>query len=121
MANTNDFNFNGSTVTFATASLGALRSIDFSETGAQVDTTGSSDAQKSFRAGIPDPTITVTVVGPLAAGVAIGTVGDIAITWQDTGTDGTISDCVAVDRGKTGSMDGEMTSTYTFKAGQVDA
>ena len=120
MQNTNDFNFNGSTVAFAGVTLGALRSMDFSETGAQVDTTGAEDAIKTFRAGIPDPTFTVTIVGGLVGGTAIGTTGTLVVTWQDETTEGTLTLVIIVDRGQTGSMDGEITSTYTVKNAQAN-
>ena len=124
MPNANDFNFNGSTVLFATVTLGPLRSIDYSETAAQVDVTGSDDGVKTFRAGIPDPTVTVTIVGGLVPAAVIGALGALDIAWQDATTEGTRAEplrSVIVDRGQTGSMDGEITSTYTLKPAQVDA
>ena len=120
MGNLTDYGFNGSVVTFATVTLGVLRGIDYSEAGAKVDCTGSADAEKLYRTGIPDPTVTVTVVGPLVADTAVGKQGALVITWQDTGTDGSMTAGILVSRGKGGTMDGEMTSTYEFAPAQAD-
>ena len=121
MPNANDFNFDGSVIALGATDLGTLRSIDYSETGAQVQVTGSSDAIHTYRAGIPDPTITVSIVGGLNPLVLIGTQGALTATWQDATTEGSIDPVLCVDRAQTGSMDTEITSTYIFKPAQADA
>jgi hypothetical protein len=121
-ANSNDDGMNGSLLTFAAVSFGGLRSIEFTESAPKVNVTGSPDSNTTYRAGVPDPALTATFVGGLpAAGLAVGTQGALGITWQDTTTDGTIANAIVVDRGTSGSMDGEIISTVTFATGQADA
>ena len=117
-----DDGFNGSTMTFVAVTFGGLRSLEFSESGPKVNVTGSADSNTTYRTGVPDPQLVATFVGGLpAAGCAIGTQGALGITWEDGTTDGTIANAIVVDRGSSGSMDGEITSTVTFATGQADA
>lgn len=109
-----DDGFNGSVVDFASVTLGPLRSISFRESGARADVTGSADAQKTYKAGIPDPEVTVQFVGGLpATGADVGDAGGITVTWNDASTEGTITNCEVVDRSCDGNMDGEILSSIT--------
>jgi len=121
MAGEND-GFNGSTMTFASVTFGGLLSLEYTESGAAVDVSSSEDRATSYRTGIPDPQLVATFVGGLpAAGCAIGTQGALTAGWEDGTDDGTLANAIVVDRGTSGSKDGAITSTVTFKPGQADA
>ncbi len=109
-----DDSFNGASITFASASIGPLRSISFSEAGAKADVTDSDDAAKAYAVGIPDATVTVEVVGGVTA--SVGDLGTLTVAWVDIGssTSGTITDATIVSIATQGSMDGEITSTVEF-------
>jgi len=111
--------FNGSVAKFPTANdtLGPLRSINFRESGARADLTGSSDAHKKFKVGIPGPEVTVGIVGGLPANCAVGSEGDLSIAWADGGTVGTITKVQVAENNTSGNMDGEITSQLTFIPG----
>jgi hypothetical protein len=120
-ANATDDGFNGSVMTFASVTFGGLRSLEFTESAPKVNVTGSPDGNTTYRTGVPDPALTATFVGGLpASGAAVGTQGALAVTWQDTTSDGTITLAVIVDTGTSGSMDGEIISTITFATAQAD-
>jgi hypothetical protein len=126
MANSSDDGFNGSTITFTisgeSASIfGGLRSMEFTESAPKVNVTGSGDSTTTYRTGVPDPALTVTWVGGLpAANADVGDQGALVVVWEDTTTDGAIANAIIVDRGTSGSMDGEIISTMTFATGQAD-
>ncbi len=107
-----DDGFNGSTVTFAAASLGPLRDIRYSEAGGKADVTGSSDTLKTYEGGIPDVGVTVTVVGGVT--VSKGDKGAVVVTWNDGGTDGAITNAMVDSVEESGSMDSEILSTVAF-------
>ena len=73
---------------------------------------GSSDAEHSYEAGISDPTVTFTIVGGTT--IAIGDEGAVAIAWND-GTTDSLTNSVCVNRGTTGSMDGELLTNVTLR------
>ena len=112
--------FNGSVAKWPTAgdTLGPLRSINYRNTAARADLTGSSDAQKKFKTGVPSPEVVVGIVGAPPAAAVIGGEGDLSIVWSDGSTLGTLSKVVVADvAGPTGQMDGEITSQLTFIPG----
>jgi hypothetical protein len=105
--------FNGSTVVFASATLGDLRGIDYSETAAEADCTAADDTIKVYETGVPDRTVSVDFVGTAPA-IGIGSKGALTITWNDGTTDGIVA-AVCSELGSKGQMDGELTSTAKFK------
>ncbi len=120
MAGEND-GFNGSTIAFAGATLGGLRSLEFSESGPKVNVTASGDSTTTYRTGVPDPQLVATFVGGLpSTGADIGDQAALTILWEDATTDGAVTPAIVVDRGTSGSMDGEITSTITFANGAAD-
>ena len=128
MAGEND-GFNGSTVTFPTDIFGGLRSLEYSESGPKVNVTGSAATNTSYRTGVPDLQLTATWVGGLpSSGCDIGTIALLNVDWADGTDDGTVDaashaapvTAIVVDRGTSGSMDGEITSTVTFAIAQPD-
>ena len=106
--------FNGASLTFASATVGPLRSITSNEAGAKADTTGSADSVKTYGIGIPDASVTCEVLGGTT--LSVGDEGALAVAWGDIGgsTDGTIAAATVVSVSTTGAMDGEITSTIEF-------
>jgi len=119
MAGEND-GFNGSTLSFSpiagdAAVFGGLRSLEFSESAPKVNVTGSADTETTYRTGVPDPQLVATFVGGLpATQCTIGMQGALVTTWEDGTLNPPIANAIVVDRGTSGSMDGEITSTVTF-------
>jgi len=105
--------FNGSTLVFASATVGSIRSITYGNKAAEVDVTGSGDSVKSYVSGIPDPDVSVEIVGGNA--LAIGATGALTITWFDASTDG-VTSAIVTEASTKGNMDGEITSSYKFRS-----
>ena len=102
--------FNGSTISFASEVTTPLRDIDYSEEAAKVDIRGAADSNKTYMAGVPDRTVTFTVVG--ATATVPGDVGAVAIAWFDGGTSA-IAAAICTGVTINGSLDGEITSQIT--------
>lgn len=102
--------FNGSTIAIGASSQTPLRDIEYSSEAAKVDISGAGDTYKTYVAGIPDNTITFTVVGRTT--VDIGDTETFTITWADTTTD-VLTDGIVVGVSASGSLDGEITSSIT--------
>ncbi|KKL59742.1 hypothetical protein LCGC14_2212290 [marine sediment metagenome] len=108
-----DNGFNGSVFTFPTTGtkLNPLRSVNHAIVAAKVDVSGSTSATKLYRTGLPDPTMSITIVGTNAS--AIGTTGEAKVVWQDA-TNDTVDPAVLVSNSAAGSQDGEILSTLEF-------
>lgn len=108
-----DHGFNGSTLTFASALVGDLQSISFSEGGNPVDITTLSSAAHVFVNGKPSFEVTCTIGG--GASLALGAAGAMAIAFND-GTNETAATSMLVTNIETsGDLDGAITTTYTFQ------
>ncbi len=117
--------FNTTTLTFASAVTTPIRSVGFSNSVAEIDVTGSTDAVHVFEVGLSDPTITCELIGASSAGalesgatsLTAGTTGALLVTYNTTG--GTLVPfnaaalLTSVERG--GSLDGELTTSLTFR------
>jgi len=104
--------FNGSTVSFAGATLGDLRGARYRTSGVDVDVTNAAGTSKLFVAGIPDQEVSVDIVG--TPSVAHGATGALTVNWFD-GSNDTVAAAYVTSFETSGSMDGEITSTITFK------
>jgi hypothetical protein len=110
-----DDGFNGSVIDFQSITLGPLRSINFRESAARVDTTGAGDSEGTEEVGVPKKELAVTFVGGLpASGGDVGDKGALSVVWNDGGNPGTIPNVVVADRNQGGSMDTEVISEMTF-------
>lgn len=107
-----DDGFNASTISFAGADLTPLRDIRYSEAGGKADVTGSADALKTYEGGIPDVSVSVTIVGGTT--LSKGDKGAVVTAWNDGGTDGAITNAMVDTVEESGSMDSEILSTITF-------
>lgn len=108
-----DNGFNGTTATFAAAALGdGVRSVRYSEGGADVDVSAGGDTNKTYEAGLTDIEVTIEFVGITT--VSKGDKGAIAIAWNDGSSDAiTNAICSSMNHG--GNMDGELAGSATFK------
>ena len=110
--------FNGSTFSFASVSIVGMISANYSATATAIDCTGASDTETLYCPGLIEETLTITALGSIQTGVvsAIKAVGASAMTWADGGTlgSGVNWKCTGIHDG--GSLDGQTTCEYTFKA-----
>jgi len=102
--------FNGTTIALGTPTQTPLISVDYSNSAAKVETTASDGTTKQYVAGVPDESITFTVVGVTTAD--IGTSGLITVTWFD-GSTTVLTNGIVVEVGTSGSTDDQITSTVT--------
>lgn len=104
--------FNGTTFTFGGGAQTPLRSCSYDNSAAEIDVTGAGDSLHTYEAGLPNETLTVEVVG--GSSVAVADEGAITIAWFDGTSDTTTNSvCTAVSR--SGSLDGEILTTLTFR------
>lgn len=103
--------FNGTTVTFAGVTV-PLQSVNFNETGAKVDVTGSTSSQHEYVAGLSDKDVDFTIVG-VSTGATVGTTAALTIAWFD-GTTQALGGFGVVGRSISGSIDGAITTTITL-------
>ena len=113
--------FNGAQIYFPTSGsgdlLGPLRDIQYGSSGAKADMTGAADAQKTYKVGIPDNSVSTTFVGGVPSTIAVQTAGVVTVAWNDgsqDSDDGTLANAEVSDLTTGGSMDGEITSSLTF-------
>lgn len=102
--------FNGTTIAIGTPTQTPLISVEYNCSAAKVEVTASEATSKNYVSGVPDESITFTVVG--VTGCDIGAVGAVTVTWFDgstiTFTTGTVTD-VSIS----GSQDDRITSSIT--------
>lgn len=103
--------FNNTTIAIGTPTQTPLISVDYSSSAAKVETTASEGTTKQYVAGVPDESITFTVVGVTAS--TIGDTGVITVTWFD-GSTTTFANGIVVEVGTSGSTDDQITSTVTL-------
>jgi len=110
--------FNGSTVVFASATLGSLRGLSVSNNASEIDVTAASDTNATAVTGIPKIEITVDFVGSPPA-IGAGSTGALTITWFDGTTVGTLTSAICLGCDIKGQMNGEITSSAKFTRGIV--
>lgn len=123
MANTEDFNRAVCTWPTTTGTLGSgLRDASWAHTAADVDLTVTTSASAVGRCGVPHKELSVTVLGP-CTGVSRGDTGQLRVIFGATSDNAGIWRCGSTADGirgyvasKTvsGSMDGEVTTSFTF-------
>ena len=105
-----DDGFNGSTFAIGTPVQTPLLSVDYTNSAAKVKTTGSEATTTEYVAGIPDESMTFTIVG--VTDVSIGDSGVITCTWFD-GSTTVFTNGIVVEVGTSGSENDTITSTIT--------
>lgn len=103
--------FNGSTLVFASVTIGSLRGISFDKTYPTAVVTSSTDTDALEIPGIPKTEVSCDIVGGT---LPTATVGFLAVTWMDGSTSGTLTKAGITGVSVKGSMDGEMTGTIKF-------
>lgn len=105
----------GTSLKFANAVLGIVKSIRLSDSAAELDVTDIlSNSYHIFEAGLKQKELNVTVAGKGAT--SAGTSGIIALTWNDTGTEISLATTyVCLSANKSGEVGGQSTVEYTFK------
>ena len=107
-----DDGFNASTISFGGEPLTPLRDIRSSEAGGKADVTGCADAIKTYEGGVPDVSVTITIVGGTA--LAKNDKGALVPAWNDASSTGSIVNAMVDSVEQSGSMDSEILSTITF-------
>ena len=108
-----DNGFNGTTISIGGSDQADLRDLNVSCDSAQVPVSGSAATSKKYEAGIPDYTITYTVVG--ITSLSNGDEGAAVVAWNDGGSFGSLTNCVVVNVADAGSEDGEILTNITVK------
>lgn len=103
--------FNGSTIVFASVTIGNLRGITYSHKAPKINVTDASDTSGTQVIGIPMKSVTVDVVGGT---LPTATVGALTIAWFDGTSLGTLTTVAVGDMDVKGSMDGEISGTIEF-------
>ncbi len=104
--------FNGSTISFNGGDQVPLRDINFTDAAAEVQVSGSSDAKHTYEAGLPDETVTYTIVG--GSSLSTGAEAAVAIVWFDGSTDD-LTNGVCTNRATSGSIDSELLTAVTVR------
>lgn len=105
--------FNGSTVNFATVTLGSLRGVSVSKTAPEVNVTASGDTAAKVVSGIPKVEVTVDFIGgPPSLGP--GSTGALVVNWFDDGVLGDLTNAICLSIDCKGQMDGEISSSAKF-------
>ena len=116
------YSFNTTTISIAAADQAPLLDISVSGTAAEIDITGAADSAHTYEAGIPDYTVTFTILGCTTIG--IGDKGAIVIgpvaspTW--TSTMGEFTTGIVTNVEMSGSIDDTITSAITVKQHTVE-
>ena len=105
------FKFNGTGVTFASA-MGEIRSVNFDESGREIEVNNSDDTVAIVEVGTVDVTGTVEINGEST--IAVGDTGAFSVAWNSGGSSAMT---LGVCSGKTigGSVDQGIITTLTFK------
>jgi len=105
--------FKGSTITFPTTSNteSNLLSIDFSETGNQIDVSNEDETTMVYAPGTKDINVTVEVTGVPTH--TVGTTGALGIAWFEGGTEA-LAKALLADRSSSGSFGDKITTSMTF-------
>jgi len=103
--------------------LGYVTSITDDVTASEIDVTGATDTGHLFETGVPAESVTIELAGQpkddtTSGQITCGDNGALAITWPDTGTQGTIADPATIFAlSVSGSLDGPITSSITVRPG----
>ncbi len=109
------FNSASAILTFptTTSTIGELRSLTVSVGGSVIDVGAQDDLAMLSVLGRDDFEITTELVGSTT--LERGDIGHLNVTWNDGGDTEDIAGCVITQVSTSGSMDGEITSSITFK------
>jgi len=94
--------------------ISKVRSIDFAQTGNEIDITDLADTNQTAEVGMSKLEVTIEVLGGTA--LTVGSTNNINILWND-GTTSTISNCELRDITTAGSVGSEIATTMVFVQG----
>ncbi len=103
--------FNGTTITIGSAQT-PLIDLTHTRSAAKVDVTGCGDQIHNYEVGLPDDTITFTVVGVSGLDPEDAT-SAVTVAWYD-GTSTGYAGMVCTDAVVSGSLDGTITTALTY-------
>jgi hypothetical protein len=103
--------FTSATLSFK-GSTAQLKSMTFNEDGNAVDVTTLQDAAHVFQKGIPVEEITCEVGG--YSTWAVNSSGALVASWDGSNSD-TISTALLATKEFSGELDGELTTSLTFR------
>tara|TARA_Y100000310_G_scaffold112096_1_gene110525 strand:- start:913 stop:1263 length:351 start_codon:yes stop_codon:yes gene_type:complete len=112
-----DDGFNSSSLTWPDTSttMTDVVSIDFTDSAEAVQVTDTSESVHRYVTGIPDPEMTLELVGGApTTNEAVGVTGALAITWNDTTTHA-IATAIITEVATSGGLDDKISTTLTFK------
>ena len=101
----------GSTFTFGDSTALVIKSIDFKNSAKEVDVTGIADLETVYELGTTDKTTTIETLGP--PDIEVGDTGTISIGFGDSTAESKGS-FVCKEAAVKGSVNGELTTSYTF-------
>ena len=107
---------NGTTVTHGAIAVNKIRSMSIKDAAKWIDITGLSDTGHVFELGKSDVEYQIVVVG--ASPVTHGVKNYLIINRADSVNSNTANMIAAVD-GPNAALDGEYTTTITFKPGEA--
>lgn len=110
-----DNGFNGTTFTFGGTVIDRLRSLSYSDSANEVDVTSLDNTAHTYVTGIPDVELSVECVGFSVMGINRGDTGTIQIDWNDGSQDVSTIAYLCTSRETSGDLDGEITTSVTFK------
>ena len=108
-----DLGFNGSSFSWAGTALTGLISANYTSSAAAVESTGSEGTDNLYTPGIPDESITITVLGN--PGLIAKAIGATIMSWKDGGGLGTWTHAKLMSTHPGGSLDGQVTTELVFK------
>lgn len=108
---------NGSTFTFG-SQVSKVRKIGRKVDGALIDVTDLGDTENEYEVGTTDSEITIEVIG--SSSIDVGEIGTASIVWND-GTTRTLGDLVCSSSDENGELNGEITTSLSFKKSAVAA
>jgi hypothetical protein len=105
---------NGSTVTFASASIGDLQNIDVTIDGSPVDLTDLADTKMVYLNGIPDIEVQITTTG-IDSRTTSTAAGTLAVAWFDGNSETLTGNWIITNARHSGGVNTAITSQLTFK------
>lgn len=110
------FVFNGSTFSFG-GDVAEVRSMTYDTTAAEIDVTNAADTLTIFEVGTLNATATLEINGQST--IDIGDANALlTMVWNSGGANDTMTLGVVTGKSVTGSVDGGIVTTLTFKNGQ---
>jgi hypothetical protein len=114
-----DDGFNGSTLSFG-STVAKLRSLGYSESANEADVSSIDDGNMKYVGGVEDIEISAEIVGYPGTDVVVNATNTLILLWntgdyEDPDGSTTGYSCICTGRESSGDMNGEITTSLTFK------